>query len=116
MRRRAFLLLPLAAALPLAPGRAQPEPRVIPIRARKFEFQPSQVDLKLGEPVVLELTTEDVLMGFNAPELGLRTDILQGRVARVPFTPQKPGTFVFACDVFCGAGHEDMNGSIRVLA
>jgi cytochrome c oxidase subunit 2 len=46
----------------------------------------------------------------------LRADILPGRVARVPFTPRKEGSFEFACDVFCGSGHEDMGGVIKVRA
>ena len=115
MNRRLFLLLPLASALSGVTW-AQPEPRVIAIRAKKFEYMPSEIELKVGEPVVLELTTEDVHMGFDAPELGLHADIIPGRVARVPFTPSKPGSFEFACDVFCGSGHEDMTGVIKVAA
>ncbi|HYL89611.1 MAG TPA: cupredoxin domain-containing protein [Burkholderiales bacterium] len=111
MNRRLFLLLPLAGA-----AWAQPEPRVIAIRAKKFEYMPAEIELKAGEPVVLELTTEDVHMGFDAPELGLHADIIPGRVVRVPFTPGKPGSFEFACDVFCGSGHEDMTGVIKVAA
>ena len=112
MRRRAFLAL-LAASAAWAD---EPEPRVIAISARRFEFSPAQLELKLGEPVILELTTEDVHMGFDAPALGLHADILPGRVARVPFTPSKEGSFEFACDVFCGSGHEDMGGVIKVRA
>ena len=115
MRRRAFLALlaGIGAACAQVPAS---EARVIPIRARKFEFTPGELTLKVGEPVVLELTTEDVHMGFDAPDLGLHADILPGRVARVPFTPTKPGSFEFACDVFCGSGHEDMSGVIKVVA
>jgi cytochrome c oxidase subunit 2 len=111
VKRRAFLLLGFMSL-----ARAQPEPRVIPIRARKFEFSPDQLELRLGEPVVLEFTTEDVHMGFDAPALGLHADILPGRVARVPFTPAKPGSYEFVCDVFCGSGHEEMGGVIKVSA
>ena len=93
---------------------AQPEPRVIAISARKFEFSPAELTLQAGEPVILELTTEDVHMGFDAPELGLHADILPGKAARVPFTPRKAGSFEFVCDVFCGSGHEEMSGVIKV--
>jgi cytochrome c oxidase subunit 2 len=112
VRRRAFLALLVASAA----WADEPEPRVIAISARRFEFSPAQLELKLGEPVILELTTEDVHMGFDAPALGLHADILPGRVARVPFTPSKEGSFEFACDVFCGSGHEDMGGVIKVRA
>jgi cytochrome c oxidase subunit 2 len=107
-----FLLLPFFAGA----AWAEPEPRVIAIRAKKFEYNPSEITLKLGEPVVLEFTTEDVHMGFDAPGLGLSADIVPGRPVRVPFTPGKAGSFDFACDVFCGSGHEEMTGVIKVLA
>ena len=88
--------------------------KVVKISARKFVFQPNALALKRGEPVVLELTTADVVMGFSAPELKLRADIIPGQVARVPFTPERTGTFAFLCDIFCGDGHEKMTGQIRV--
>lgn len=94
---------------------AEPAERVIKITARKFEYTPNEVILKKGEPVVLEFATQDVLMGFNAPELGVRTDIVPGRVSRVRVVPQKVGTFTYLCDIFCGIGHEDMNGKIIVV-
>jgi len=111
VKRRLFLLLPL-----IGTAWAQPEPRVISIAARKFEFTPGEIELRLGEPVVLELATDDVHMGFDAPGLGLHADLLPGKPVRLPFTPQKAGSFEFACDVFCGSGHEDMGGVIKVTA
>jgi cytochrome c oxidase subunit 2 len=115
MNRRLFLLGPLASALSGVTW-AQPKPRVIAIRAKKFEYTPSEIQLKLGEPVVLEFTTEDVHMGFDAPELGLHADIVPDKVLRLPFTPAKSGHFDFACDVFCGSGHDEMGGVIIVTA
>jgi cytochrome c oxidase subunit 2 len=113
MRRRALLLGVVASALGAA-AFAQKPAKVVRINARKFVFEPSELVLQRGVPVVLELRTADVLMGFNAPELGLRAEIVPGEVARVPFTPQKAGTYDFLCDIFCGEGHEKMNGRIRV--
>ncbi len=91
----------------------QPE-QVIKITAKKFEYTPSEIRVKKGVPVVLELTSSDRLHGFNCPELGIRSDINPGKIARVRFTPPRSGTFVFFCDIFCGEGHEDMSGKIIV--
>jgi cytochrome c oxidase subunit 2 len=55
-------------------------------------------------------------MGFNAPDFGARATIIPGQTARVRIVPNKVGTFTFHCDVFCGDGHEDMDGTIRVVA
>ena len=93
---------------------AQPKERVIPVVARKFVFLPNVIKLKKGEPVVLEFTAPEVVMGFNSPELKLRADIIPGEVARVRFTPDREGTFPFLCDIFCGDGHEGMSGTIVV--
>ena len=95
---------------------AQPQEQVIKVLARRFAYTPNKLTLKKGVPVILELTTADVLMGFNAPDFGVRADIIPGQVARVRLVPEKVGTFTFFCDIFCGSGHETMNGTITVAA
>jgi cytochrome c oxidase subunit 2 len=107
----------LAAAIALAVGaRAFAQEKVIRITAKKFEFVPSDIELKKGEPVVLEFTSADVVMGFSLPDFKLRTDIVPGGFTRLSLTPDRIGTFEFVCDHFCGDFHEDMSGRIRVLA
>jgi cytochrome c oxidase subunit 2 len=112
VRRRLFLGAAAAATLGALP--AWPQERVVRIAARKFAFEPEEVPLKLGEPVVLEFTTADVHMGFKCVELGVRSDILPGQVTRLRLTPQKTGSFGFFCDVFCGDDHELMSGTLVV--
>ena len=111
MRRRTLLLGALAAAL-----NARAEPQVIRVEAVKFEFRPDRLELRAGVPVVLELTAREVAMGFSSPALGLHADLPEGKPVRIEFTPARPGEFEFVCDVFCGSGHEDMGGVIKVLA
>lgn len=89
-------------------------PRVIRVVARKFVFTPDTIHLKKGETVELELTTEDVVMGFNVPDLKVRSDMIPGMVKRLRITPESSGKFDFVCDIFCGSGHEDMAGTIVV--
>ena len=88
--------------------------RVVTVTAHAFEYVPKEITLKKGEPVVLELASQDLFHGFSIPDLGLRADLAPNQTARVRLTPQKVGTFEFHCDNFCGAGHEDMNGKIIV--
>jgi cytochrome c oxidase subunit 2 len=116
-QRRRLLAAGLAVAAGAALGsRAFAQERVIRVTARKFEFVPETIELKQGEPVVLEFTTADVLMGFNAPDFKVRADIAPGQVARVRLAPDRAGEFEFFCDNFCGEGHETMSGKIRVTA
>ena len=90
------------------------EAQVIKIVAKKFDYTPNEIKLKKGVPVILEFTTLDVFMGFKVPDLGVRADIIPGKVSRLRLVPDKVGTFPFVCDVFCGSGHEDMTGTIIV--
>ncbi len=96
------------------PINAQPGAQVIKVTAKKFTYTPNRITLKKGVPVVLELRTEDILMGFNVPGLGTRADIVPGEVTRVRIVPDKVGSFPFHCDIFCGSGHEEMTGTIIV--
>ena len=54
-------------------------------------------------------------MGFNLPDFGVRADIVPGKTTRLRLVPDKLGTFIFLCDVFCGSGHEEMNGKLTVV-
>jgi cytochrome c oxidase subunit 2 len=40
--------------------------------------------------------------------------VVPGREAVLRFTPDRPGSFTFVCDVFCGDGHENMSGTLVV--
>jgi Icc-related predicted phosphoesterase/plastocyanin len=95
-------------------GADQPTEKVIKITAKKFEYSPDKIIIKKGVPVTLELTSLDVLHGFNCPDLKIRSDIPREKVSTIRFTPEKTGTFDFHCDVFCGSGHEQMTGTITV--
>ena len=90
------------------------KPRVIKIEARKFLYTPSQIVLKKGELVVLELTSIDFMHGFNIPDMKIRADLPPGKITRVTFTPETVGAFDFLCDNFCGTGHEEMSGKFIV--
>ena len=89
--------------------------QVVHMTAKKFEYNPSQITLKKGVPVILEITALDRDHGFKIPELGVRADLKPGQVTRVRIVPDRTGTFEFRCDVFCGDHHEDMAGEIVVV-
>jgi len=120
LKSRGIKLIVLAAVL--GAGRVsagddasvQTEAPVIKIVAKKFDYTPNEIKLKKGVPVVLEFTTLDVFMGFKVPDLGVRTDIIPGKVSRARLAPDKVATFQFLSDSFCGSGHEDMTGTIVV--
>jgi cytochrome c oxidase subunit II len=102
----------LGAAAPQLPTGTE---RVVQVKARRFSYTPDVIELELGVPAVIELTSLDRQHGFAVPDLGLRIDVEPGQTARVRVVPEKVGTFPFHCDVFCGSGHEEMAGRIVVV-
>jgi cytochrome c oxidase subunit II len=87
---------------------------IVRVTARKFEYSPNEIVVKKGVVVVLEFASEDRHHGFSLPAFGVRADIEPGVVNRVRLRPDRAGRFPFHCDVFCGAGHEDMTGTLVV--
>ncbi len=85
------------------------QPRVIELTAKRFEFAPSEVRLKKGEPVTLRITSADVTHGLYAKALGIDAEIRAGKTTEVTLTPQLAGRFTAICDHFCGAGHGNMH-------
>ena len=114
--RTGAALAALAAGLGLTGGgaRAAEEPKVIAITARRFEFSPKEITLKLGETVKLQLTSEDVTHGFFAKPLGIDEVIVPGKTTEVVLTPKAAGRYTTICDHFCGSGHGGMKMTIVV--
>lgn len=115
-QRRRLIVAGIASAAFGAAAFAQLKEKVIRIVAKKFEYTPAEITLEKGVPVVLELTTEDVAMGFYAPDFKADVEIVPGKVVQLRLVPDKVGSFEFSCNVFCGDGHEDMGGKIHVTA
>jgi cytochrome c oxidase subunit 2 len=106
----------LAAAqlfVPVTP--AELAPRRIEVTAKRFQFTPAEITLKKGEPVVLVLNSMDTTHGLRIKELGLDTKIHKGQPSELAFTPDKTGTFVGHCSVFCGSGHGGMTLTLHIV-
>ena len=90
-------------------------PKVIEITAKKFEFSPSEITLKKGEPVILRLSSSDRVHGFMSKPLKIDTDIPADKTADVPVTPDTAGNFTVICDHYCGTGHGNMKMKVTVV-
>ena len=115
-----YMLVPVlmfaAALLPLKSNvRAQASPRRIEITAKQFQFEPAEITVKKGEPVVLVVKSADVAHGLRFRELNLNVKVDKGGTAELPFTPDKTGDFVGRCSVFCGSGHGQMSLTMHVV-
>ena len=94
---------------------ADVNPKVIEIVAKKFEFTPSEITLKKGEPVILRLVSIDRVHGFMSKPLKVDTDIAAGKSTDVPVTPDSAGDFTIICDHYCGTGHGNMKMKVSVV-
>jgi len=95
--------------------RASDNPKVIEISAKKFEFSPSQITLKKGEPVILRLSSSDRVHGFMSKPLKIDTDIAAGKTTDIAVTPDSAGDFTVICDHYCGTGHGNMKMKVSVV-
>jgi cytochrome c oxidase subunit II len=66
-------------------------------------------------PVVLHLSSVDVLHTFAVPAFRLRQEVLPGRETELWFRATRTGTFRYFCGEYCGPGHSTMTGTIHVL-
>ena len=94
---------------------AQGSPRRIEITAKRFEYTPSEITVKKGEPVILIIKSLDVAHGLRFRELNLNAKVDKGGTAELEFTPDKTGDFVGHCSVFCGSGHGAMTLTLHVV-
>jgi cytochrome c oxidase subunit II len=105
----------IGPALSARPARAADAPRRIEITAHRFAFDPGEITLKKGEPVVLVLKSADVAHGLRFHDLDVNVKVAAGGTAEVSLTPQKTGDFIGHCSVFCGSGHGAMTLKIHVV-
>ena len=73
-----------------------------------------QIHLPIDRPVIIELSSKDVIHSFGVPAMRVKRDAIPGLLAPVWFTPTMPGTFEIACSQLCGLAHNRMRGTIVV--
>jgi cytochrome c oxidase subunit 2 len=96
----------------------RPEPdRVVDVVAERFLFTPSQITVEAGTRLEIRLTSEDTDHGFRIIGPGDINVAIPKRgrgEAIATFVATEPGEYRFECSRVCGAGHNYMNGVIRV--
>ena len=90
-------------------------PKVIEISAKKFQFTPSEITLKKGEPVILRMTSTDRVHGFMSKPFKIDTDIPPDKTTDIAVTPATAGNFTIICDHYCGTGHSNMKMKVTVV-
>ncbi len=125
--RRGLVLLAVGVLCSCASGKAKVTSGVKPmgtvkdgtrrihVASMQFEFMPTQIIVREGEPVKLLVTTTDVRHGLAIPAFDVDTVVYKDKTNTLTFTPDKPGRFPIHCSVFCGTGHASMEGELIVV-
>ena len=115
-----LLALPAAPAAPqraVLAAQAAPEPRTIEVVARRFAFEPAEIQVSVGERVRLLVRSADGLHGIEIKKVKVAKEIPRGtKPVAIEFTAEEAGRYPILCSEFCGDGHDDMKGTLVVLA
>jgi cytochrome c oxidase subunit 2 len=68
----------------------------------------------VNRPVVIQLTSKDVIHSFGLPNFRVKQDVIPGTISTVWFTPTVIGEYDIACSQLCGLGHYRMRGTLVV--
>jgi cytochrome c oxidase subunit 2 len=70
----------------------------------------NQLFLPVNKPVIVHLSSKDVIHSFGLPQMRVKQDAIPGIVHNVWFEPTKTGEWEIACSQLCGLGHYRMRG------
>jgi cytochrome c oxidase subunit 2 len=88
--------------------------RVIVVSADNFSFNPSTINAKKGEKVILRIKGVAGIHGFGIPDLGVNVRVDAGGSVDVELPTDTAGSFAFRCTIPCGGGHKSMVGTIVI--
>ncbi len=117
-------------------GRDSIPPNAVPIevRAKQFEWNATypgpdgafgttddftarnRLTVPVDTPVVVRLTSEDVIHSLFIPAFRVKQDAVPGMTVNVWFQVTETGEYALACAELCGNGHTTMGGTVEVVA
>jgi cytochrome c oxidase subunit 2 len=74
----------------------------------------NEMHVPVNKPVVVLLTSKDVIHSFFVPQFRMKQDAVPGREIRQWFEATKPGKYELPCAELCGFGHSGMKGWVYV--
>ncbi len=74
----------------------------------------NELHVPVGRPVIVYLSSKDVVHSFTLPEMRVKQDVVPGTLATTWFTPTRTGRWEIACSQLCGLAHYRMRGIFTV--
>jgi cytochrome c oxidase subunit 2 len=75
----------------------------------------NQLNIPVGRPVIVYLSSKDVIHSFALPQMRVKLDATPGLVQPLWFTPAQTGRWDIPCSQLCGLGHFRMKGVYTVM-
>lgn len=72
--------------------------------------------LPVNIPVILNITSRDVIHSFFLPHFRVKQDAVPGMTSTIWFTPTKEGEYEIVCAELCGLNHYSMRGKLYVVS
>jgi cytochrome c oxidase subunit 2 len=77
-------------------------------------FHVNDLHIPVGEEILIDLKTQDVLHSFFIPNMRVKQDAVPGMKIPVWFKAKETGKFDIVCAELCGWGHYKMKGRVTV--
>jgi len=77
-------------------------------------YSPNDLHLPVNRPVILEITSMDVIHSFSFPAMRIGQDAIPGLRTPVWFKPVKTGDYEIICAQLCGTNHYNMRATVEV--
>jgi cytochrome c oxidase subunit 2 len=113
-------------------GTTDDVPAAVEVTARQFEwrlryagddkklgtrddiFVVNDLHLPVGEEILIDLKSQDVLHSFFLPNMRVKQDAVPGMKIPVWFKAKEVGRYDIVCAELCGWGHYKMKGRITI--
>ena len=75
----------------------------------------NQLNLPVNKPVIVNLTSQDVIHSFGIAEMRVKQDAVPGLQIPVWWVPTQVGNWEVNCSQLCGLGHYRMRGFVTIM-
>ncbi len=76
----------------------------------------NELMVPVDKPIKLLMSSKDVIHSFFVPNFRVKMDVLPNRYTVAWFEATKVGDYDLFCTEFCGKGHSEMRGTIKVVS
>jgi cytochrome c oxidase subunit 2 len=76
----------------------------------------NELRVPAGKPIMLRMTSTDVVHSLYLPDFRVKEDSMPGRVTYLWFYPRRPGEHLATCAEYCGMMHSKMFGKVIVVS